>query len=168
MRTSVTRSVQRPKEVEELPDDDHPLQAHEAEMVQINKGTLNKIVALGALTGMRSTAGLTTLAVAHRGVARSVMALAAAGEMIVDKTSLVGDRIDPLPLTGRAILGAGVGVLIAREQNQSVLLGGILGAATALVVAHLAYHARKRLPLSSVAGGLLEDTLVLAIASRYA
>jgi len=137
-------------------------------MAQMNKGTRNKIVALGALTGMRSTAGLTTLAVAHRGVARSVMALAALGEMIVDKTSLVGDRIDPLPLAGRAVMGAGAGVLIAREQHENAFLGGMLGAATALVVAHIAYHVRKRLPLSSLAGGLLEDTLVIAIASRYA
>ena len=134
----------------------------------MTEGTLSQIVALGASTGMRSTAGLATLAAAHGGVERSVMALAAAGEMILDKTSLVGDRIDPLPLAGRAMMGACVGVLIAREQEESALLGGMLGAATALVVAHLAYHVRKRLPLSSIAGGLLEDTLVLAIASRYA
>ena len=134
----------------------------------MNKGTLNKIVTLGALTGMRSTAGLATLAAARGGVKRSVMAVAAAGEMIVDKTPLVGDRIAPLPLAGRAIVGGGVGVLIAREQDENTLLGGVLGAATALVVAHLAYHGRKRLPLSTVAGGLLEDTLVLALASRYA
>jgi uncharacterized membrane protein len=136
-------------------------------MVHMNDGTLNKIVALGALTGMRSTAGLVTLALPHRGVARSVMVLAAAGEMIADKTALVGDRIDPLPLAGRAIIGAGVGALIAHQQDENPLLGGMLGAATALVAAHLAYHARKRLRLSSLAGGLLEDSVVVAIASRY-
>ena len=41
----------------------------------MNKGTLNKIVTLGALTGMRSTAGLATLAAARGGVKRSVMRL---------------------------------------------------------------------------------------------
>jgi hypothetical protein len=133
----------------------------------MNGGTFSKIVALGALTGMRSSAGLATLAVAHGGLRGPVMALAAAGEMTVDKTSLVGDRIDALPLAGRAMMGAGVGALIAREQDQKALLGAVLGAAAAVVVAHLAYHARKRLPVSSAAGGLLEDTLVLAIASRY-
>jgi hypothetical protein len=137
-------------------------------MVHMNKGTLSKIVALGALTGLRSTAGLATLAVAHGGVQRPVMALATAGEMIMDKTSLVGDRIDPLPLAGRAMMGAGVGALIAHDRDEKALLGAVLGGATALMVAHLAYHVRKRLPLSSAAGGLLEDTLVLAIASRYA
>jgi hypothetical protein len=136
-------------------------------MVHMNDGTLSKIVALGALTGVRSTAGLATLAVAHGGVLGPIMALAAAGEMIVDKTSFVGNRIDSLPLAGRAVMGAGVGTLIARERDEDALLGAVLGAATALVMTYLAYHTRKRLPLSSAAGGLLEDTLVLAVASRY-
>ena len=134
----------------------------------MNVRTLRKIGVLGALTGIRSTAGLATLAVAHGGTKRSLMALAAAGEMIMDKTSFVGDRIDPLPLAGRAMMGAGVGAVIAREEEEKALLGAVLGAATALVVAHLAFHARQRLPLPNAVGGLLEDTLVLAIASRYA
>jgi uncharacterized membrane protein len=133
----------------------------------MNEGTLRKIVALGALTGLRSMAGLATLASVRRGIAGPVMALAAASEMIADKTSLVGDRIDPLPLAGRTLLGASVGAFIAAEGEQNVLLGGILGAGTALIAAHLAYHARKRLPVPPVAGGLLEDALVIAVASRY-
>jgi uncharacterized membrane protein len=96
------------------------------------------------------------------------MALAAAGEMVADKTPLVGNRIDPLPLTGRVIMAGAVGVLIARDQDEDALASGLLCAATALVASHLAYHARRRLPVSSVAGGLLEDSLVVALASRYA
>jgi hypothetical protein len=107
-------------------------------MVSMNAITLKRIVALGALTGMRSMAGLATLALPHSGMARPVMALAAAGEMIADKTSLVGDRVDALPLAGRAIIGALVGALIAREEDQNVLLGGMVGSAAALVAAHLA------------------------------
>ena len=37
----------------------------------------------------------------------------------------------------------------------------------ALAVAHIAYYARQRLPLPSTAGGLLEDAIVVAVASRY-
>jgi uncharacterized membrane protein len=133
----------------------------------MNAGTLKKIVALGSVTGMRSLAGLATLASTYRGVARPAIALAAVGEMIADKTPWVGDRIDPVPLAGRAIMGAVVGRAIAGEQHENALLGGVLGAATAVVATHLAYQARKRLPLSSIAG-LLEDSLVIAIASRYA
>ena len=134
----------------------------------MNAVTLKRIVVFGTLTGMRSMAGLATLAWPHTGVARPVMALAAAGEMIADKTPLVGDRVDALPLAGRAIIGALLGALIAREEGQSALVGGIVGSAAALAAAHLAYHVRKRLPASSVAGGLLEDSLVVAIGSRYA
>ena len=134
----------------------------------MTEGTLKRIVTLGALTGMRSMAGLATLAASHRGAARAAMAVAAAGEMIADKTSWIGDRTDPLPLAGRAIMGAGVGALVARQHDDSALLGGMLGAATALVTAHLAYRVRKRLPLSSVASGLVEDSLVLLAASGYA
>jgi uncharacterized membrane protein len=133
----------------------------------MNTVTLKRIVVLGALTGMRSMAGLATLALSHPGVARQVMTLAAAGEMIADKTPLVGDRVDTLPLAGRIIIGGVVGALIAREDDQSALLGGMIGSATALAAAHLAYQARKRLPASGVAGGLLEDGLVIALGSRY-
>ena len=52
----------------------------------MNTVTLKRIVVLGALTGMRSMAGLATLALPYAGVARPVMALAVAGEMIADKT----------------------------------------------------------------------------------
>jgi uncharacterized membrane protein len=133
----------------------------------MNAVTLKRIVVLGTLTGMRSMAGLATLALPHPGL-RPVMALAAAGEMIADKTPLVGDRVDALPLAGRAIIGALVGAWIAREEGQNALLGGMVGSATALAAAHLAYQGRKRLPTSSFAGGLLEDSLVIAIGSRYA
>ena len=96
-----------------------------------------------------------------------MMAIAATGEMVADKTPLVGDRIDTLPLTGRVIIGGLVGALVARENDQSGLLGGIVGSASAFVVAHLAYQARKRLAASSFTAGLLEDGLVVAIGSRY-
>jgi uncharacterized protein YfiM (DUF2279 family) len=137
-------------------------------MVSMNAVTLKRIIALGTLTGMRSMAGLAVLALPHPGVARPVMALAAAGEMVADKTALVGDRVDALPLAGRAVIGALVGALIAREEGQNAWLGGMVGSATALVAAHLAYHGRKGLPASSLTGGLLEDALVIAIGSRYA
>jgi uncharacterized membrane protein len=134
----------------------------------MNTVTLKRIVVFGALTGMRSMAGLAMLALPHPGVTRRVTALAAVGEMIADKTPLVGDRVDALPLAGRAVIGALAGALIAREEEQNALLGGMVGSAAALVAAHLAYHGRKRLPAPSFAGGLLEDGLVIALGARYA
>jgi len=120
-------------------------------------------VALGALTGMRSMAGPATLAFRKGGAAKGVVAAIAAAEMVADKTSIVGDRTDAIPLGGRALMGAVVGALIARDDRGSMLLGSLLGAAAAVIAAHLAYQVRTRLPVSSAAGGVLEDAMVIGL-----
>jgi hypothetical protein len=106
--------------------------------------TLKRILVLGSLTGMRSMAGLAMLALPRAGIARPVMAVAAAGEMLADKTSMVGDRVDALPLAGRAIIGALVGALIARQEDQNALLGGMVGSASVAGVEFRRRSARRR------------------------
>lgn len=134
----------------------------------MNTLALRRIVVLGALTGVRSMAGLAAFTLPRQGLARPLMALAAVSEMIVDKTPVVGNRTDAAPLAGRAVIGAVIGALIAREEEQNAIAGLVLGATAALAAAHLAYQARTRLPMSNVAGGLLEDSLVIGVASRFA
>jgi hypothetical protein len=132
---------------------------------------LGRTVALGALTGMRSMAGLTILARGTGGVLPGLLATAAAGEMVADTTSVVGDRVDALPLTGRAVLGALAGGIVAHQEQGNVLLGAMVGATAAVIVTHLAYRIRTRMPVSGVVGGVLEDGLVVglgALYSRYA
>ncbi len=126
---------------------------------------LRKTIALGALTGMRSMAGPAALALPRGGLLARVVGLLAASEMVADKTAFVGDRIDAGPLAGRAVIGAIVGGVIAYEAEESVALGGLLGAAAAVAAAHLAFQARRRLPVSNVEGGLIEDALVAGLAS---
>ncbi len=133
----------------------------------MDKNALKQTLALGAVTGMRSMAGPATLALDYPGVMKTVVPLLAAGEMLLDKTGLVGDRVDAAPLAGRALMGAVVGGVIARQHRQDVLLGGLLGAATAVIFAHLAFQARTRLPLPSAMGGVLEDLVVLGMAKAY-
>jgi uncharacterized membrane protein len=129
--------------------------------------SLQKALALGALTGMRSMAGPATLAYHRGGLARHVFTLLAAGEMLADKTPLVPDRIAPLPLAGRAALGAVVGGIVAYDAHDNVVLGGLIGAAAAVATAHLAYRIRTRLPVSNAVGGMIEDALVARVASMY-
>jgi len=136
-------------------------------MAHLNAAVLKETLALGAISGMRSMAGPATLAFRRQGAVRRVTALMAAAEMIVDKTSLVGDRIDPVPLAGRALMGALVGSVIAREHRRNLLLRGLIGACASVIAAHLAYRVRKRLPLSSALGGVLEDTVVVSIAACF-
>ena len=126
---------------------------------------IRKTLALGALTGMRSMSGPAALAFQHNSMLKSVLGLLAAGEMIADKTAVVGDRTDAAPLAGRAVMGAVVGAIVAYEERGNIVLGGLLGAATAVAAAHLAYHARKRLAGSSAMGGLVEDAIVVGLSS---
>ncbi len=65
-------------------------------------------------------------------------------------------------------MGALVGGVIARERGGNVVLHGLAGASAAVIAAHLAYRARKALPLPGLAGGLLEDSIVTGIAAFYA
>jgi uncharacterized membrane protein len=133
----------------------------------MNTAAVTRTLALGALTGMRSMAGPATLAIRSGGMLKGVMAVAAAAEMIADKTAAVGDRTDRVPLGGRALMGAVVGGLIAREEDASVLLGGLLGAAAAVAAAHVAYRVRARLAGSNPLGGVIEDALVIGAGALY-
>jgi uncharacterized membrane protein len=122
---------------------------------------LGQAMVLGALSGMRSMAGLATLALRRKGVPTGMMVAMAAGEMVADKTPLVGDRIAPLPLAGRVLSGALVGGVVANDARGNVWAGALVGAAAAAVAAHLAFYARRRLPMTNLAGGFLEDAVVI-------
>lgn len=122
-------------------------------------------ILLGAVTGMRSMSGLTAAALAHRRWWAPIAAAAAVAEMIADKTPFAGDRIDPLPLAGRAVLGGVVGALVARGPGDNRMRGAIAGATAAVVCAHLSYRARVYLPASTITTGFLEDAFVVALGS---
>lgn len=134
----------------------------------MTRAAMLKTVALGALTGVRSMAGLTTLAASRGGAARTVLTVVTLGEMVADKTSWIGDRTNAVPLVGRAVMGAAVGALVAAEQDHDAALGALVGAATAVAAAHLAYHVRTRLLPRGSMGGVIEDAFVIAVGSRYA
>jgi hypothetical protein len=133
----------------------------------MNAAALTATLTLGAMSGIRSTAGPAALAAQDGGPLRELMAVLAAGEMIVDKTSFVGNRIDLFPLAGRALMGALVGSLIARRERTSIMLAAASGATAAIVAAHLAFRLRQRLPFSNAVNGLLEDVVVIGVAAMY-
>lgn len=132
----------------------------------MNSKARSTVLALGAVTGIRSMSGLAALAAARGGTEQWLMAAAALGEAVADKTPFIGNRIDALPLAGRAAIGGVLGALVAAEQDDDALQGALVGAVTAVAAAHLAYYARTHL-ITGVPGGLLEDALVLAVASRH-
>ena len=134
----------------------------------MTRSSIKRILAIGTITGMRSMSGAAAVAARHGGTIGRGVALLAAGEMAADKTPFIGDRTDPLPLAGRAMMGALLGGWIAREQHDSMLLGALLGGATAIAATHLAYQLRNRWPDASAATGLVEDAIVIGAASLYA
>ena len=129
---------------------------------------LQDIVTLGVVTGMRSMSGPAALAVGRSGPLTRIMPLLALGEMIVDKTPFVGDRIDPLPLAGRAAMGGLVGGAVAREYDSPVVAGVLLGGLVAVAAAHLAYRVRARFADHGPVAGAVEDAIVAGIAGSYA
>lgn len=134
----------------------------------MNMESLGYTLALGAITGMRSMSGPAALALGQNNGLRRIVPVLALGEMIADKTSVVGNRIDPIPLAGRACMGALVGAAIAKQTQGHPVAGGCLGAATAVIATHLAYRVRKRLPLPNLLAGLLEDAVVVGIGAWFA
>jgi len=132
----------------------------------MNAAALNETLALGAITGMRSMAGPAILARRYGGILKPVTALFAAGEMAVDKTTVVGDRTDAIPLAGRAVMGALVGGIIARENHGNVVFGAAVGAAAAFMGAHLAFRLRKQLPEGPM-GGFIEDGVVMGLGAMF-
>ena len=127
----------------------------------MTRAALTDIIALGALTGMRSLAGPATLAFRQGGPLRNIAGVLAAGEMALDKAPFIGDRIAAAPLLGRAVMGALAGGLVAKKAGPHVFAGAALGAAAAVAMAHIAFRARQRLGKAPVLGGLLEDALVV-------
>lgn len=149
--------------------------------------TLITAAGFGALAGMRSLAAPALLShelaqgrmrAGHGAAARlfsapvtsRTLGILAAGEMAADKAPWIPARIDPVPLAGRALLGALGGALIASQRGGASSTAAILGAAAAVGVATAMYTlrrlARRRLPFPDTMLGLAEDGLVLALGAR--
>lgn len=129
---------------------------------------LSDTLVLGALTGMRSMAGPAVLASRRGGILPRLVTTLAAGEMVADKTEAVGDRTEPIPLAGRAAMGALVGGVVAHEHRSNIVLGAAVGAAAAVLMAHAACYLRKQFAGSNLLGGLSEDAIVTAVGMAYA
>jgi uncharacterized membrane protein len=146
--------------------------------------TIKRAAALGALSGMRSMMGLTTLSTRIRTsrsrprtrrflsnkIVRRVLPALAIGELAADKLPLMPDRTAPVPLTRRTLLGGFVGGVLASEDHAPVLLGAGIGAVAAVAASFLAVRARKyaneRWSIPNAVVGGLEDTLALSLAAR--
>jgi hypothetical protein len=123
---------------------------------------------VGALCGSRSMLG-PALVSRHLlpPAASGLLATLAAGELMADKSSQVGDRTDPLPLAARVVLGAiTAGAYASRPRRAQAALIGAAGAlAGAYVFNYLRRVATTRLGVANAAAGVFEDVLALGAGS---
>ncbi len=151
--------------------------------------TLALALGFGAVSGMRSMAGPAYVSrhlsaqsrrrsnsavvslLGWRGVS-SIITMMLAGEMAADKLPQIPDRTDPVPLFGRAALGALSGYTVSDYLGGNRFAGALAGAASAVGSTFLFHRLRKevseRTNIPYWIGACLEDALVLAGGSSLA
>lgn len=102
-----------------------------------------RVAALGYVTGIRSMTPLALLSwttatsegehtpvgrLLESPVARTVLSVAALGEIVADKLPIIPSRTSPGPLLGRLVIGGVAGMLLCRRLQQPLVLGIISGA----------------------------------------
>lgn len=128
--------------------------------------------ALGAVTGVRSTAGMTALAHGATGGDLTARLLArgtellASGEIIADKAIALPARTEPAPLVGRIVLGGLAAGLFARRRDNGIIVAAAIGAAAAACTTFAATRLRRwitsRSDFPDAAVGAIEDAVVVA------
>lgn len=125
---------------------------------------------LGAVSGMRTLTGLavvsrqltsrqsrgSVISVLQSPKVRIPLTVLAAGELVLDKAPVVGNRTDPPGLFGRASLGALCGVAVADYLGTGKAAAAAVGAGSAVASTFITYRARK------AAGRHLPDWIVAA------
>ncbi len=140
---------------------------------------------LGAATGLRSMAAPSQLSaylagprspepvgpvaeLLARDRVRTLLVIAAVGEMIVDKLPNVPDRIKPGPLAGRAVLGGAASGILARLHGQPAGIGLLVGSVAAVAGAFAGYHLRRSLvrdfDVPDLLVALCEDAAAITLA----
>ena len=132
---------------------------------------------VGALAGMRSMMAPTVVAIGARRLnARNgghvvkgwvpVLATLALGEVVADKLPFTPSRMSPMVLTGRVLAGALSGYSIAKRGQRPAWIGGLLGAAAAVVASALLVRVRQAAldkgPTTGFAVAIAEDALAVA------
>jgi len=150
-----------------------------------NDTVLMTAAALGAVAGLRSMSAPALLShemaeeddrpansierLLSSDVTARVLALMAGGEMLADKTAMVGNRTSPIPLIGRALMGSLTAAAFAANRRNAILLPAAVGAVAAVAATYAAYHIRRiaseRLDIPDRLVGLVEDAIVVG-ASR--
>lgn len=145
-----------------------------------------RALGLGAVSGLRAIAGPALLSrAAARGEfdglagtwfeflmrkrVATVLTLMALGEMAVDKSGLVPDRIAWGPLAGRSASGAFVGAALFSASGDPWAAGAALGSVAAVAGSYAGYNFRvlphRRFGIPDLILGLIEDAIAVMAGS---
>lgn len=130
-----------------------------------------RILALGAITGMRTMLGPALVAQEASRTVKLLLRALSAGELVGDKLPRMQSRLAPGQLFGRMVAGGAVGYVLCRRAQQSPWLGTALGAGAAFAGAQGGYHARKalgeRLHIPDAAVAVAEDAFAVAVGGHF-
>jgi uncharacterized membrane protein len=133
----------------------------------MSNATMEKAIKLAVVTGLRTMLGPALLARAHRRPGHAELALAAIGEMILDKQPLMPRRDSLLPLVARGLAGAWVARRCYEDDGIHEPWAGPLGAIVAIGTASAAPRIRQALGwtlgIPDPLIGLAEDAFALKL-----
>ena len=102
-------------------------------------------------------------------LAVQLLGVAALGEVIADKLPVVPDRLEPVPLAGRVILGGTACALASQADGGSPDTAALVGALSAIGGSLVGYSLRswltRVLPARAVDVALAEDILAFLLGS---
>ena len=149
--------------------------------------TVARVLGIGAITGLRSTAGPAALsravsagriggledtpfAVLGSSKVSTLLTLFEIGELIADKLPITPSRTSLPPLLGRAACGALAGAALFVSEKRRAEAGAVLGALSAATAAYAGESLRMRiaekLGVPDPIVALLEDGIVVFGTSR--
>ena len=134
-----------------------------------SKRAFERAMRLAVVSGLRASFGVALLEAAYQRPNRKYWAMAALGEMAVDKLPFVPSRASLAGMLPRAAAGAYVAKQVMDREGVEDPYAAPMGAAVAAGVAALAPKIRGALHLIGLPGvllGLAEDYLALRIGSE--
>jgi uncharacterized membrane protein len=97
-----------------------------------------------------------------------IFSLLAIFELVGDLLPKTPKRTAPAPLAARILVGGLCGACLFASANQSLSIGGVLGAVGAVIGAFAGYEIRKRLvtglPIKDIFVAIPEDLIAIGLA----
>ena len=104
-------------------------------------------------------------------VAVVIFSLLALFELFADLQPSTPKRTAPVPLVARILMGALCGACLCAANNQSLIIGAILGAVGGIIGAFAGYEIRRRLVaalnIKDIFIALLEDLVTIGLACFF-